>query len=182
MKHTTFVLVGLLTMVISSPVFAVGENTVTSKAYVDAMDATKQNTIPATGTNASTPGSTVVTYTGTAGTIGERGIFDYETGWDEGWVAEGHENDLVPAEAMSEAINGMILDTVNGLESSQEPVRVVKTTCANSPYCTLWEMQDVVVQKLQCETASDCSDSGVLCRAPATKECVGGMCRCVDAD
>ena len=49
-------------------------STVTSKDYVDAADALKQNKIPATGTNASTPGSTVVTYTGTAGTIGERGI------------------------------------------------------------------------------------------------------------
>jgi hypothetical protein len=181
MKHTTFVFAGIISAIIGTA-YAVGENTVTSKAYVDAMDATKQNTIPATGTNASTPGSTVVTYTGTAGTIGERAIFDYETGWDEGWVAEGHETDLVPAEAMSEAINGMISDSLNGLESSQEPVRVVKTTCANSPDCTLWEMQDVVVQKLQCETVSDCSNSGVGCRAPQIRGCVGGMCRCVDAD
>ena len=42
-------------------------------AVHDAL-ANKQNTIPATGTNSSTPGTTVVTYTGTAGTIGERGI------------------------------------------------------------------------------------------------------------
>ena len=49
--------------------------TVPSKDYVDAADALKQNKIPAAGTNAATPGSTVVTYTGTAGTIGERGIY-----------------------------------------------------------------------------------------------------------
>ena len=46
--------------------------TVTSKDYVDT---TRQATIPASGTNASTPGDTVVTYTDTAGTIGEREIY-----------------------------------------------------------------------------------------------------------
>ncbi len=47
------------------------DTTVTSKTYVDT---TRQATIPAAGTNAATPGTTVVTYTNTAGTIGERGI------------------------------------------------------------------------------------------------------------
>ena len=51
---------------------------VTSQTYVDNADALKQDKIPATGTNASTPGTTVVTYTGTAGTIGERELFDYD--------------------------------------------------------------------------------------------------------
>ena len=77
-------------------------STVTSKDYVDAQDALKQNKIPATGTNASTPGDTVVTYTSTAGTIGERGIFnpgtDYD--WDNYEVVEGHEGDLVTASSM----------------------------------------------------------------------------------
>ena len=49
--------------------------TVTSKDYVDT---TRQATIPASGTNSETPGDTVVTYTDTAGTIGERFIFDGE--------------------------------------------------------------------------------------------------------
>ena len=49
--------------------------TVTSKDYVDT---TRQATIPASGTNSATPGDTVVTYTSTAGTIGERGICDAE--------------------------------------------------------------------------------------------------------
>ncbi len=49
------------------------DTTVTSKTYVDT---TRQATIPVAGTNANTPGSTVVTYTGTAGQIGERGIYN----------------------------------------------------------------------------------------------------------
>ena len=63
-------------------------STVTSKDYVDAQDALKQNKIPATGTNASTPGDTVVTYTSTAGTIGERGIFDGTNGYDSSTDAD----------------------------------------------------------------------------------------------
>ncbi len=52
-------------------------STVTSRDYVDAVVATKQPKIPATGTNAATPGDTVVTYTSTGdGTIGERGIYE----------------------------------------------------------------------------------------------------------
>ena len=54
---------------------------VTSRQYVDT---TRQATIPAAGTNASTPGTTVVTYTGTAGTIGERGICNSDTGCNDG--------------------------------------------------------------------------------------------------
>ena len=66
--------IGAIASILSiNSVFAT-TSTVTSKDYVDAADALKQNKIPATGTNASTPGTTVVTYTGTAGTIGERGI------------------------------------------------------------------------------------------------------------
>ena len=67
-------------------------------AVHDAL-ANKQNTIPATGTNSSTPGSTVVTYTGTAGQIGERGIFNFETDWDfnNNAIVSGHEGDLLDA-------------------------------------------------------------------------------------
>ena len=61
--------IGAIASIISTAAFA--DTTVTSKQYVDT---TRQATIPVTGTNANTPGSTVVTYTSTAGTIGERGI------------------------------------------------------------------------------------------------------------
>ena len=67
-------------------------STVTSRDYVDAVVATKQPKIPATGTNAATPGDTVVTYTSTGdGTIGERGIYDGFNG--SGWHNEYSDND-----------------------------------------------------------------------------------------
>ena len=61
--------IGAIASIITTAAFA--DTTVTSKTYVDT---TRQATIPTAGTNSSTPGSTVVTYTSTAGTIGERGI------------------------------------------------------------------------------------------------------------
>ncbi len=70
--------IGAIASIIAiNSVFADTKSTVTSRGYVDAQDALKQNKIPAAGTNAATPGDTVVTYTSTGdGTIGERGIFD----------------------------------------------------------------------------------------------------------
>ena len=73
MKQALFI--GAIASVLAFNAYATS-STVTSKDYVDAQDALKQNKIPATGTNASTPGDTVVTYTQTGnGTIGERGIY-----------------------------------------------------------------------------------------------------------
>ena len=71
MKQALFI--GAIASVFTLNAFATS-STVTSKDYVDAQDALKQNKIPVTGTNSATPGDTVVTYTSTAGTIGERRI------------------------------------------------------------------------------------------------------------
>ncbi|MBQ6736305.1 MAG: hypothetical protein IJQ90_02335 [Alphaproteobacteria bacterium] len=65
-------LFGAIASVLTINAYAVS-STVTSKQYVDT---TRQATIPASGTNSETPGETVVTYTSTAGTIGERGIYE----------------------------------------------------------------------------------------------------------
>ena len=74
MKQALFI--GAIASVLTINSVLATSSTVTSKDYVDAQDALKQNKIPATGTNASTPGDTVVTYTQTGnGTIGERGIY-----------------------------------------------------------------------------------------------------------
>ena len=75
------------------------DTTVTSKQYVDT---TRQATIPAAGTNANTPGYTVVTYTDTAGTIGERGIYRHE----RGDTYEGQEDSLVTADDINQAFSG----------------------------------------------------------------------------
>ena len=46
MKHTTFIFAGIMSAIIGNA-FAAGENTVTSKSYVDAQDALKQDLINA---------------------------------------------------------------------------------------------------------------------------------------
>ncbi len=105
--------------------FAAGENVVASKAYAD----TKQVKIPATGTNAATPGTTVVTYTGTAGTIGERGIYD----------GSGNYNSTNDANKLATA--GMVKGAISAIPT----VETSKLVCANSPACTLWTIQDQTV-------------------------------------
>ena len=101
MRKTTFIFAGIISAVIGTA-FAAGENTVTSKSYVDTQDALKQNKI-----TSKTSGN-VVTYNGTDANgqtqFDERGIFDYDTGaeYDENTgdytgIAEGREGDLVTA-------------------------------------------------------------------------------------
>jgi len=68
MKKFLFVLMGVF---VFSGAFAAGENVPTSKGYVDAAVATKQDIIPAND------GATqVLTNTGTAGEYGTKGIYD----------------------------------------------------------------------------------------------------------
>ena len=45
-SNTTFIFAGIMSAIISNA-FATGENTVTSKSYVDTQDALKQDKIPA---------------------------------------------------------------------------------------------------------------------------------------
>jgi len=125
MRKTTFFFAGIISAVIGTA-YATGENTVTSKSYVDTQDALKQDKIPISGTNSATPGSTVVTYTGTAGTIGERGIYDGSTE-----LYGGDFNDITTISGVYNVI--MDLGGTN----------VVQKQCANPPTCTLWELVDV---------------------------------------
>ena len=134
--------IGAIASVLALNAYATS-STVTSRDYVDAQDALKQNKIPVTGTNSATPGTTVVTYTGTAGQIGERGIFDYETGYDDenGGVASGHEGDLVTA--------GNIVPAIDDLYSIVETeTSVLDATCEvydNNRECILWNLRGKIV-------------------------------------
>ena len=84
MKQTLFI--GAIASVLTlNNAMATGENTVTSKSYVDAQDATKQNIIPVNsasistkGGNISVPNALVMSPDTTPGVIGERGIWDDE--------------------------------------------------------------------------------------------------------
>ena len=101
--------------------------TVSSKAYVDTSVETRQNKIPAAGTNTANAGTAVVMYTTTGnGTIGERGIYDNPTSYTAGTDA----NKLVTASALKGSVTNLPT-----METS-------KLTCANPDTCSLWTIED----------------------------------------
>ena len=155
---------------------------------------TKQNKIPATGTNASTPGDTVVTYTSTAGTIGERGIYDGTgtMGSDDLITAGAVQGQISGINTSITNINNNIDDaTYNITSQTLESIEIQKLTCANpcregkncaeGTYCTLWQIADVgTAHKLtSCTTANDCPS----CDTGFAKLCLGdgttNFCHCV---
>ena len=143
-------------------VFADTTSTVTSRGYVDAAVATKQPKIPAAGTNASTPGETVVTYTSTGdGTIGERGIVDMESGY----IAGG----LVTAEALEEYVNCM-QNHQTGFECVEE------NSNGDCMLVTLFEEDrdcDNPFDGKICSTNSDCNQN-------ENERCFNGRCVAVE--
>ena len=101
--------------------------TVSSKAYVDTSVETRQEKIPAAGTNSANTGTTVVMYTTTGnGTIGERGIYDNPASYTAG--TDG--NKLVTASALKGSVTNLPT-----METS-------KLTCANPDTCSLWTIED----------------------------------------
>ena len=142
--------------------------TVTSKDYVDT---TRQATIPASGTNALTPGDTVVTYTSTAGTIGERGICDAEADGDCG------DNFLVTRDLLERATD--LTTTTVTYKTCTEWVANAPQTDAN---CLLWQLSDRDVygkctSDSECEWLDDqCPDGFVgVCKTSSGKcYCSGG--------
>ena len=100
---------------------AYADNTITSKEYVDGQVATLQTQIPAKNTN------TVVTNTGTAGSVGEKAIYDTS-------VAYGTQTDaLVTAGAFNSAIQ-------NALESEFVCVEWQGNVHDNA-HCLLYEVR-----------------------------------------
>lgn len=130
-KLTIAAVIGAL---VTMPTFAADptpaeRKTVTSKNYVDTQVGTRQPKIPVAGTNTSNAGTSVVTYTGTAGTIGERGIYSDSSSYTAGSDA----NKLVTAGALDyKATHLPTMDTS-------------KLTCSNPPDCTLWTIDDQTV-------------------------------------
>ena len=127
MKTSTFAIAAIVSILAVNTVFATGELAVTSKGYVDTEVGKKQNTIPVAGTNTSNSGTSVVMYTGTAGTIGERGIFS------SGTYTDSDANKLVTASALNNSVNSI------------PEITTSKLTCANNPDCTLWTVSDQTV-------------------------------------
>jgi hypothetical protein len=81
--NTTFIFAGIMSAIIGNA-FAAGENTVTSKSYVDAQDALKQDKIPVSSltaesgqkTQIAVPNTLVLSPTTIDGAISEIGVFD----------------------------------------------------------------------------------------------------------
>ncbi len=169
MSKKSLLLGAIASVIAINSVFA--DATITTKNYVDT---TRQATIPASGTNANTPGETVVTYTDTAGTIGERGIvfdwenYDYDNGTDD--------NKLVTAKAVLD-MTGDIMDHIPPYPDYQ-PVTVTTKTCNTwldgqahtDANCILWNLTDEKIQWSRCYSWRDCCDEERNCA------CTNGVC------
>jgi hypothetical protein len=118
MKKLLFVILSLFAVV------AYADNTITSKEYVDGQVSNLQTQIPAKNTN------TVLTNTGTAGTVGEKAIYDTS-------VAYGTQSDaLVTAGAFNSAVQ-------NALESEFVCVEWQGNVHDNA-HCLLYEVRGAV--------------------------------------
>ena len=139
------------------------DTTVTSKTYVDT---TRQATIPAAETNIETPGVSVVTYTDTAGTIGERHICDAR--------AEGN-GDCSPDNLVT---RDMLSDQIQ--QATNLPtITTSKMTCVDSPDCTLWSVADRTVYGACKAYGESANDAGECCSGVLS----GGLCKCgTDSD
>ncbi len=147
MKKICLIFGGILA--IAGNAYAV-TSTVTSKDYVDTEVGKKQNTIPVSGTNASTPGTTVVTYTNTAGTIGERGICN-----------DPDEDDCNVGDLVTFGHFMGFAAEVDNAVNNMPTITTSKMTCVDSPDCTLWSVADQTVYwacKAYGESASDASE------------------------
>ena len=190
MKKICLIFGGILAIVGNA--YAV-TSTVTSKDYVDTEVGKKQNTIPVSGTNASTPGTTVVTYTNTAGTIGERGIFNPETDFDfqNNTIAPGHEGDLVTAGIFPDV--GRMYNQIREIQNNMPDfddlpeTTVTYKTCTEwldgaahtDQNCILWNLSDKNVYG-KCATNNDCSSVDCSWRGDgAWARCNNGSCQCV---
>ena len=191
----------LFAMIVLSTVFtdgALSNEYITTKSYVDAKVALKQDEIPAAGENIENVGvgDSVVTYTATTGTIGERGIFDLDNDYDydNHEVYEGHEDDLVPATAYAyiESLLGGIEDNliyaydslygvpVPDLGNLSQSTGVYKTCTQYIPNaaqtdanCLLWDLNNRNV--FGCAANDDtCNTNGECC----TNFCDNGTCAC----
>lgn len=196
MKYKSLFVAIVSTMVVVN--YGVADSSVTSRTYVDAQDALRQNQIPAAGVNILQEiGDGVVTYTNTAGTIGERGIFDYTNSnhFSNHTVAAGHDTDMITAAAygyleglfsgtqddvstVSGTVSGMAIPDFGNLN------RVTGTykTCAEyipnaaqtDENCILWNLGEKTV--LGCAANSNtCATGGECC----TGYCSSGTCACV---
>ncbi len=181
MTNHKILLFGAVMSALTIDTFAVTK-TVTTQGYVDAMDdeiyetldTSKQDKIPATGTNSARPGTTVVTYTGTAGTIGERGIYSDASTYNSSTDS----NKLVTAAALK-ATTSFFEKSV----ATKTCILWIENATETDDNCLLWNLSDTDVYgacKGYQETATSASEccSGKLvlgkCGCASDSDCSGG--------
>jgi len=175
MKSNIILLTAIVSVLTTS---AMASNVVTSRTYVDSRDALKQDKIPVSGTNSSVPGDTVVTYTDTIGTIGERGIFDGSDGYDE----TNDVDKLITAGAVYGYVNGEIsqIDIPEIPPTTETRTGVCVEWVANASHtdenCLLWALVNQKVREGQCQSNNDCS--WFVCNPGDSQVCNMGYCEC----
>ena len=156
MIKKSFLLGAIASIIAINSVFA--DTIVTSKSYVDT---TRQATIPAAETNIETPGVSVVTYTDTAGTIGERGVCDADANSND----DCENNYLVTRDLLNEQIG-----QATNLPTTTTTNKVCTEWVANAEHtdanCLLWNLTD--------QTVYGCLARGALCRTHS--QCCNGRC------
>ncbi|MBO4683454.1 MAG: hypothetical protein J5611_02660 [Alphaproteobacteria bacterium] len=135
----------LLFVVLALFVFSVrADNTITSKEYVDTQVSNLQTQIPAKNAN------TVLTNTGTAGTVGEKAIYNSNNDYAE------QQDALVTAGAFNSAVQ-------NALESEFVCIEWQGSTHDNA-HCLLYEVQNAY------HKSKNLFDSNQLLEAPGWVE------------
>ena len=129
------ILLSSMLSIVATGAFAVS-STVTSKDYVDDLVATKQVKIPAAGATGVGAGETIITYTGAAGTIGERGIYNDASSYDATTDAD----KIITASALRGAVSNISTTTTS------------KLTCYDND-CTLWNIGTQTAYGIDAATA-----------------------------
>ena len=180
MQKTAFIFAGIMSAIIGTA-YATGENTVTSKSYVDAQDALKQDKI-----TAGTTGN-VVTYNGEDANgqaqFNERGIYSGSATYTN-----------------NDADKLVTASVVKGMADTLESMTIAdnKLTCYNqNEGCTLWQITSGTTSLASAGTfapltapAPACSAIGDSCSGQddccTGAKCCGyasgnGVCRALDA-
>ena len=169
MQKTAFIFAGIMSAIIGTA-YATGENTVTSKSYVDAQDALKQDKI-----TAGTTGN-VVTYNGEDANgqaqFNERGIYSGSATY-----TNNDADKLVTASV----VKGMA-DTLESMTIADNKLVGIDTngttiTCQATNSCTLWQITSGTTSLASAGTfapltAPACKENGAVVES-ATECCSG---------
>ena len=155
---------------------AYASSVVTSQTYVDAQDELKQDKIPESGVNIDENGvgETVITYTDTAGVLGERGIFDGSTTYDSSTDSD-------------KLVTAAVLQSVQSTVDNLSTTTVTRKTCtewvANASHtdsnCLLWNLTEVPGYiDNSCSSTADCDWMDCTEEPGTAPHCMQGTCEC----